>query len=196
MEIFHLTNKSIESVLKATLLLFLIISGNFLSETLGCRTQRLMGNMFIKHVLIIFTIYFTIDFTQIDGAAVNPFINIFKALMVWVLYNCFTHMNIIPTIIAVTLLMITFFISNYRQYINAKKNPEDVQKSRQTDDILKKTQRILLFLMVSTIVIGCLIYAIEKNREYRKRFNIFKFLFGVKKCKGYTPKHVKIWGSW
>ena len=61
---YKLSNESLETILKATLLLVLSVSGNFLAETLGCQSQKLLGNMFVKHILILFMIYFTIDFTQ------------------------------------------------------------------------------------------------------------------------------------
>ena len=33
---------------------------------------------------------------------------------------------------------------------------------------------------------------LEKKREYGTAFRAWKFIFGVKKCKGYTPKAAKI----
>ena len=41
--------------------------------------------------------------------------------------------------------------------------------------------------------IGPSIYYFEKKREYKTDFKTWKFIFGVKKCKGYTPKSAKIW---
>ena len=72
---FKFSNEAFETVLKATLLLVLSVSGNFLAETLGCQSQKVLGNMVVKHVLILFMIYFTIDFTQRDQDIINPFIN-------------------------------------------------------------------------------------------------------------------------
>ena len=43
-----------------------------------------------------------------------------------------------------------------------------------------------------TILIGSAVYYIEKRREYKKEFKLFKFIFGVKNCKGYTPKWARI----
>ena len=37
------------------------------------------------------------------------------------------------------------------------------------------------------------IKANTKKREYGSGFRVWKFIFGVKKCKGYTPKAAKIW---
>ena len=37
---FKLSNEAFETILKATLLLVLSVSGNFLAETLGCQGKR------------------------------------------------------------------------------------------------------------------------------------------------------------
>ena len=50
---FKLSNEAFETILKATLLLVLSVSGNFLAETLGCQSQKVLGNMFVKHILIL-----------------------------------------------------------------------------------------------------------------------------------------------
>jgi len=192
---FKYSNEAFETVLKATLLLVLSVSGNFLAETLGCQSQKVLGNMIVKHVLILFMIYFTIDFTQRDQDTINPFINVFKAICVWILFHLFTHMNIIPTFIVGFLLMILFFISNYRHYIDnkKKKSTTDLKNLESMDNTLKLTQELIFAAMIVIILVGCSIYYFEKKREYKTDFKTWKFIFGVKKCKGYTPKSAKIW---
>ena len=192
---FKLSNEAFETILKATLLLVLSVSGNFLAETLGCQSQKVLGNMVVKHILILFMIYFTIDFTQRDQDVINPFINVFKAFCVWILFHLFTHMNILPTFIVGLLLMILFFISNYRHYIEEKKKivREEKQALEKLDKSLKLSQEILLILVLVVILIGCVVYFLEKKREYGNAFRAWKFIFGVKKCKGYTPKAAKLW---
>jgi len=192
---FKYSNEAFETILKATLLLVLSVSGNFLAETLGCQSQKLLGNMIVKHVLILFMIYFTIDFTQRDQDTINPFINVFKAICVWILFHLFTHMNIIPTFIVGLLLMILFFISNYRHYIDnkKKKSTTDLKNLESMDNTLKLTQELIFVTMFIIILVGCSIYYFEKKREYKTDFKTWKFIFGVKKCKNYTPQSAKIW---
>ena len=102
-EMFGFSHKTVSPILKATLLLFISIAGNFLAETLGCRTQFYLENMYIKHLLILFMIYFTIDFTQGDEV-VNPVVNLKRAIIVWVFFHLFTHLDIAPTVIVLLLL--------------------------------------------------------------------------------------------
>ena len=106
---FKLSNDSVETILKATLLLVLSVSGNFLAETLGCQSQKILNNMFVKHLLILFMIYFTIDFTQRNADLANPFVNVLKAIAVWILFHFFTHMDLLPTGIAILLIMVLSF---------------------------------------------------------------------------------------
>ena len=52
-----------EDAIKGIFLLILAIAGSFITETLGCKTQKmLINNMFAKHFVIILILYFTINF--------------------------------------------------------------------------------------------------------------------------------------
>ena len=183
----HIT-ESFDTILKATLLLILSVCGNFLAETLGCQSQKVLENMFVKHLLLFFMIYFTINFTQ-TGIVVNPIINVFKASIVWIMYHFFTHMDLVPTIIVGLLLMILFFISNYRTYIKEGTSVKK-EKGEKVDNALKFTQKILWIILVITILVGSSLYYFEKKKEYGSKFNPLKFIFGVKKCKGNTTKGI------
>ena len=183
----HIT-ESFDTILKATLLLILSVCGNFLAETLGCQSQKVLENMFVKHLLLFFMIYFTINFTQ-TGIVVNPIINVFKAFIVWIMYHFFTHMDLVPTLIVGLLLMILFFISNYRTYIKESTSVKK-EKGEKVDNALKFTQKILWIILVITILVGSSLYYFEKKKEYGSKFNPLKFIFGVKKCKGNTTKGI------
>ena len=183
----HIT-ESFDTILKATLLLILSVCGNFLAETLGCQSQKVLENMFVKHILLFFMIYFTINFTQ-TGIVVNPIINVFKAFIVWIMYHFFTHMDLVPTLIVGLLLMILFFISNYRTYIKESTSVKK-EKGEKLDNALKLTQRILWIILVTAILIGSCVYYFEKKKEYGYKFKPLKFIFGVKKCKGNTTKGI------
>ena len=175
--IFNTSSRSITPILKATLLLFISIAGNFLAETLGCKTQLYLENMYVKHLLVLFMIYFTIDFTQGDNVS-NPIINLKNAIIIWVLFHLFTHLDIVPTVSVLFLFMIIFFISNYLSYLEKIKSNDQKLK-----DILVTAEKTLLVSVLFIIVVGFFYYYIEKRTEYKNRFNILKFIFGVKKCK-------------
>ena len=181
---YNISNNAMESIIKALLLLVLSVSGNFLAETLGCQSQTLLENMFAKHVLILFMIYFTIDFT--DKEHVNPFINLAKALAIWVIFHFFTLMDIIPTIVVIILVMILFFISNYRHYLSKIKS-----SNKKLDQSLKLAQELIAIGSLLLILVSSTIYYFEKKVEYKKHFSVWKFVFGNKKCKNSTPSKAK-----
>jgi hypothetical protein len=174
---FGFSNNNLSPILKATLLLFISIAGNFLAQTLGCKTQFYLENMYVKHILILFMIYFTIDFTQ-GEEIVNPIVNIKKAIIIWVIFHLFTHLDIIPTVIVLLIFMVLFFISNYLIYL--KKIGKD---GSNLDKILKKTESVLYVVTMIIIIGGFFYYYLEKKNEYGNKFNILQFIFGVKKCK-------------
>jgi len=59
------TVEKANNIMNGVLLLILAISGNFIAETLGCKTQKLLTeNMLAKHVVILFIIYFSLGFAS------------------------------------------------------------------------------------------------------------------------------------
>lgn len=174
---FGFTRETASTILKAILLLFISIAGNFLAETLGCKTQLYLENMYVKHLLILFMIYFTIDFTQ-GNEVISPIINLKRAFIVWIIFHLFTHLDIGSTVIVLLMIMSLFFMSNYTVYLE-KMGKKDSQLAK----TIKKVEKVLYILILSIILIGFGYYYLEKKNEYGKSFNILKFIFGVKKCK-------------
>ena len=62
------TNENyMNDVIKGIFLLVLAVAGNFVAETLGCKTQKLLSeNMYAKHLVILLILYFAIGFTSSD----------------------------------------------------------------------------------------------------------------------------------
>lgn len=179
---------NIKPILKATLLIVLSVSGNFLAETLGCRTRQALNNIFIKHLLLLFMIYFTIDFAKDENTPPeHPIKNMGKAFIVWVIFHIFTHLKQFATGILVLLLMIVYVSDNYSSYL---KSLPDVNNN--VIEKLKLLEKISFGLALVIGILGFGMYFIEKRREYKNNFSLFKFIFGVKKCKGKTPKSALI----
>jgi hypothetical protein len=164
------------NMINALFLLFLAIIGNFMAETLSCQTQKFMTNLWAKHFVLIFIIYFTIEFTKGDQIS-DPFVDFVNAVYVWILYHFFTHMDLLPTVITIILLMCIYIISNYRKYFEKKKNDINLDKK------LEKIQNILLKCAVFVILVGFFIYYFEKKKEFKGHFHFIQFLLGAKKCK-------------
>jgi len=173
-------NKNV-NVVNALFLLLLAVSGNYVGETLGCQTQKLFAGMWTKELLTIFIIYFSIDLTN-GGNQEHPMTNIFTALKVWICYLLFTKMDIIPTIMVILMLISIYVSENYRKYY--QENSDNVDDFEEMNKSIQKYQSIVFNLSILVVFVGFIFYLIEKRQEYKKNFDIFKFILGVRKCKG------------
>jgi Ca2+/Na+ antiporter len=173
------------NLLKSVLLLVLAVSGNFVGNTLGCKTQYYMtNNMYVKHLLLIFIIFFTLNYTT--GENENPKSQMLRALAIWGCFLMFTKQNITFTGISAGLLVITYLIDTFSSYYSKKSqeslNDEDKQQNDMTSKNLNKTRNILFKASVATIVIGFAKYFMEKQTEYKGSFDMMKFLLGKVNC--------------
>ena len=82
--------------------------------------------------------------------------------------------------------MVLFFISNYRHYLSKIKSG-----NKKLDNNLKIIQEIIAIGSLCLILVSSCIYYLEKKTEYNKHFSVWKFIFGVKKCKHSTPSKAK-----
>ena len=167
---------SIENIIKGVFLLLLAVAGNFIPETLGCKTQDLLNNsMFAKQLILVIILYFTINFQS--SSDVNPGIVAIQALGIYILFILFTKMNLQFTLAVFSLLIITLFITNYISYYK-KQDPEN--------DIINKLETMRNFisiLMVCLILIGFILYFRKQRMDHIEKWSTTKFLFGVTKCR-------------
>lgn len=160
---------------KGIFLLVLAVSGNFVAETLGCKTQKLLSqNMFAKHIVIILITYFAIDFTS--GESNKPSDTIILSFLIYALFILFTKMSIEFTIIVFTLLTITYVITNYINYY--KENDKD-------NSIIETLEQVIKYLyiaIISLVFIGFGLYLVKQRSAHYKSWSTIKFLFGTAKC--------------
>jgi len=174
------------NLLKSILLLVLAVSGNFVGNTLSCKTQyHMTNNMYIKHLLLIFIVFFTLNFTTTENE--NPINQIKRALMIWICYLLFTKQNETFTLLSVVLLVLTYIIDTFSIYF--QKNSEDTQleeiyrkENKDIADLLNKSKNYSFIIGILTIIIGFCIYMQSKYKEYGNNFNFFTFIFGKIKC--------------
>ncbi len=111
---FNLINHPI-TVIDAVFLLFLAIGGNFIAETLGCRTQDLLiNNIYAKHFLTFFVIFFTINFSSDENKIEHPINNIFKTVAVYLFFLLFTKMGWKSTVFTVFLLLSVYVLNLFK----------------------------------------------------------------------------------
>ena len=165
-----------DNTIKGLFLLILAVAGNFVAETLGCKTQKLLSeNMLAKHFVIILILYFAIDFTS--EKLNTPFDTFKLALFIYTFFILFTKMNSQFTFLVLILLALIYVINGYIDYYkeNDKNNP-----------IIKKLEDVKKVLYVSimgSLLLGFGLYFIKQRRDYSKNWSTTKFLFGTRKCK-------------
>ena len=184
-------------------LLLLAVSGNFVAETLGCKTQfALSNNMYLKNLVILFMIYFTINYTSDDIE--HPLSSMKNAVIIWILFVLFGRMRPMYTLATILLLLVAYVLNNFRKYYKAsgpseeelnsatinndkKKANETLKKETEaTDKQIFELQTVTLGSAMILIIVGSLMYLNDKKREYGNKFEILKFIFGVKKCASFN----------
>ena len=167
-------------------LLILAVSGNFVAETLGCKTQKLLSkNMIAKNIIIILVIYFSISFTSKDKRN-SPLNILMKSLLIWVIFIIFTKMNIVFTFIAFSLLIILLFLKDYikyyNYYLNIEKNENKKIEIKNKINILHLILKILIIIFLIIILIGFSLYFLKQYKDHSKNFSYITFLLGKPEC--------------
>ncbi len=166
-----------EFIAKGLLLLLLLISGNFLGESFNCKTQKLLkNNMIIKHVIIILTVFFTLDFNYESDIKFSKML--LETLAIWILFVLFTKMNYKFTI---TVLFLT--IIQYMIYTQVKRIKNKNKTENKYIEYLDKFNNYLLYFIIFIILIGSTHYYLDKRNTYKKSWSSMKFLLGTPYCK-------------
>ncbi len=161
------------NMLKSVLLLVLAVSGNFVGNTLGCKTQyHMTNNMYVKHLLLIFIIFFTLNYTSTDNEF--PLNQIIRSLTIWTVYLLFTKQNITFTVLSASFFILTYIIDTFTIYYEKNKNKKY--------KLLNKIRNYLFITGIFTIILGFSLYFREKYNEYGDSFNSLTFIFGKTLC--------------
>lgn len=131
---------------KGVLLLILATSGNYIGNTFNCKQQQVLkNNFFVKHIVILLIIYFSLNFVS-DGKT-NPLIKVLQTIVIWVLFLFFTKLSIKLTGVITVLLGLSYFLFTWIDYghnINQKK--EELQIISLVFDIINY---IIVIILVS-----------------------------------------------
>lgn len=186
-------NKFILSLVKALFFLILAICGNFLAETLSCQTQKMFKNMYAKHVILFFLIYFTINITtNTTEEPADPAVELRDAGILYIAFHLFTKMDFTFSFIIFMMLCAIYILGNYRELYNHRKEKlkKDPKMKELVWDYAKKTKEIqkyqtwLYYGSIGGILLGSFIYLLRKKKEYGSRFSLYTFFEGVEHCKG------------
>ena len=162
--------------MKNLLILYLIISSNFLAQTFGCKTRDVATkNMYVKHILGFFTLLYFVN--SVDTYKTTDeflfFKNFFKTIMLYVVFILTTRMDNKVFVILIGLLMINFILS---QYVNTLDTKHFAAKLQTYDTISK----VISKLAIVFLVIGVILYLNEKH--IKGKFSFSRFLIGKTTC--------------
>lgn len=164
-------------------LLILAVSGNFISETLSCKTQKILKqSMYAKHFVILLILYFAIHFTK-TKQNMHPLRMFLLALTIYLFFLLFTKMNIYFTTIVIFLICICLVVSTFIDYYDKKKND-----NQQTIILLQKCFQLVYFLTMFITLIGFINYFTVQYKDHKSHWSTMKFLFGVIECTGNNEK--------
>ena len=157
-------------------LLILAFTGSFLQPLFGCRAQKqLSENMYLKHIALIFTLYFTVSFVG-DDDEFDILRYSFQTFIIYIFFIMFTKMNLTFSLIVFVLLFISYNLNSYKELLNKK-------EERKYDDLIEKIQKTLISIIALCIVTGFIIYYNHQRGQYKNNWSTLKFLFGINKCK-------------
>lgn len=184
-------------VLKSLFLLFLVMSGGFIGDIFNCPLKNILtNNIYIKHIIFIALIYFTIDFTDDDN--VHPYKNLKLSFELWIFYIMIIRMNIFFSITVFILLFLLYVIDEYYEYIVQEELKIHIEKIddkekkieeeghlkilQEKHNYLKKYNVILEYIIIFTVLIGFILYFIKQYKDKKSKFSYSKFILGDLTC--------------
>lgn len=170
------TNTDLENIL-GVFLLILAVSGNFIAETLSCKTRSLLSsNMYAKNLTILLIIYFSLGL--VSNKKVIPTEHYKNTFIIWILFLIFNKMNIHFTIFTFMLLFLMLICKNWIDYYNAN----DKEKNKENIIKLHNISKYLMLITSISIIIGFSLYYKKQYSDHHKNFNFITFLFGKVSC--------------
>ncbi len=161
-------------------LVYLVISGNYLGNLFGCKIQQLFReNMFVKHVLGLFTAYFLIILSAPpENYTAESTLALTVVIYLWFFLTTKMHVYFwIPMILAV---LGAYLLWVYKKQKSAKGEP--VEK-----EWMEPLQRAAVLFAGILTILGTVAYFGEKKLEYGGDFDAWKFWTAVPECRYSTP---------
>lgn len=176
-------------------LVYLVISGNYLGNLFGCRVQQLFREeMWLKHVLGLFTAYFLIVLsTPPEGYTAAQTAGLTVVIYAWFFLTTKMHVKMwIPMILAA---LLSYVLYVYKKQALPTPVPMNSEKEGSQEDAVVTERRAMvtnvqkasvLFAAIVT-VLGAVAYYGEKRLEYGANFDAWTFWTGVPECRFATP---------
>ena len=166
-------------------LIFLSIMSSFTFKILSCPMQKILSkNVIVRNVLYLLLILFTTTF--LSDNKMNPIYHFIKSFFIYLFIIVSTKMKVNISIYLFIIVMSLYIMHQYIIYFNYKQTESNTNNKLQYqkyNNILKKCNNVLIILAGIITIYGSVDFIIEKKNQYGKKFNLFKFLFGIRNCR-------------
>lgn len=168
-------------------ILFLAVSCNFTGNLLSCENQELFtNNMYVKHFVLYMILLITVVYTNkknfITGKlekqsfSVQLLSLLGYSAFIYLLFVLLTKMRFIYIVVALVILFVHVFVTDYKKNQVNPENKEEIEK-------YETVELVLEILLGFITVVGVGLYYMKQKSDHGNEFSISKFLVGVPVCK-------------
>ncbi len=174
----------ISTFVSGVFLLLLAISGNFIAETLGCQTQKMLqNNMLVKHIVTLLICFFAINFaSNLKNEIISPHTLLLYTIVIYTHFIIFTKCTPVFKGVVFALLFVTYLSLNYIQYFENMNSEENNPTYSEWTNVLKNSNIILYGLILINLLIGHVQYYKKQRKDHHKNWSYWIFLFGKLQC--------------
>ena len=148
-------------------LIIIIICGNYFGELLPCRIQKKLKNsMVIKYIFLFLSLFFLVLYST----EYTIFKNFYQTIIIFLFFILLSRNTYTFFLFNCFLLFIIYLLHLGENNFKDKEN-------------LKLSINILISICSFLIIIGFILYFLQKKRKFKKKFNVKTFLLGKPICK-------------
>ena len=178
-------NTTLKGPIDSIFLVFLALMGSVGFKLLGCPLQDLLqNNVWARQITYFIVVLFTSSF--LDDGTNPPLVHFRNAVLIYLFLIVFTKMTVRYTVIVFFLILTIYVLHIYMRYYNSKIQDKNTQDDQHYKSLIKNLDSITTYLAYSVVVIltiGFSTFVFHKKKQYGKKFDFIKFIFGVRACK-------------
>ena len=148
----------------ALFILYLIISGNYIGELLGCRLQEAFSEIaYVKHIIAFLSLYYFVNLTTPED--LDPVKVLIKSAAMYSVFIVSRNVSLGYTLIFLLCMILIKFMEDYKtfHYKSVTEEEDSVNVER-----IEKTQQLLTGVVYLVILVGFLKYTLEHRKNIKK----------------------------
>ncbi len=177
---------ALKSPLDSIFLVFLALMGSVGFKLLGCPLQNLLhNNIWARQITYFIVILFTSSFLDNQGKT-PPIIHLKNAFLIYLFLVIYTKMDVKFTVIVFFMILSVYIGHIYIRYYNNKISDKFTGDDKYYKSLILKINNansIIAYSALVIVIFGFISFYINKKKQYGKKFNFIKFIFGTRLCK-------------